>query len=65
MIFSAIKKMVLSDAKSDTVTEAMKSGPSENEIRELAYRLWEESGRPEGDGTEFWLRAEAQMASQV
>ena len=30
----------------------------ESEIRDIAYRLWEEVGRPESDGVEFWLRAE-------
>lgn len=32
-----------------------------NQIKERAYALWEEAGRPEGDGVEFWLRAEAEM----
>jgi ferredoxin len=27
-------------------------------IRETAYRLWEEAGRPEGRGEDFWLAAE-------
>lgn len=31
---------------------------TEEEIREKAYLLWEEAGRPEGDGIEFWVRAE-------
>lgn len=30
----------------------------EQQVRELAYHLWEEAGRPEGDGVEFWLKAE-------
>ena len=30
-------------------------------VNELAYRLWEEAGRPESDGVEFWLRAEAEL----
>ncbi len=29
----------------------------ENLIRERAYRLWEEDGRPEGRDLEFWERA--------
>ncbi|CAA7623222.1 DUF2934 domain-containing protein [Magnetospirillum sp. SS-4] len=29
------------------------------EIKDLAYRLWEEAGRPDGRDQEFWLRAEA------
>ena len=27
-------------------------------IREKAYYLWEQAGRPETDGVEFWLQAE-------
>jgi ferredoxin len=27
-------------------------------IREAAYRMWEEAGRPEGKGEEYWLAAE-------
>jgi hypothetical protein len=30
----------------------------ERRIRERAYQLWEEDGRPEGRGEEFWERAE-------
>jgi hypothetical protein len=32
-------------------------------IRELAYRLWEERGRPEGHSEEDWLEAERQLSS--
>ena len=30
----------------------------EQRIRERAYRLWEEDGRPEGQDLEYWTRAE-------
>lgn len=30
----------------------------EQQVRETAYYLWEDAGRPEGDGLEFWLLAE-------
>lgn len=29
-----------------------------NTIREMAYRLWEEAGRPEGESDTFWTEAE-------
>ena len=29
-----------------------------NKIRERAYFLWEQAGRPISDGIEFWLKAE-------
>lgn len=31
----------------------------EDLLREQAYLLWEQAGRPCGDGVEFWLQAEA------
>ena len=35
--------------------------PSEDEIRALAYRKWDEAGRPEGDGSDFWFAAEHEL----
>jgi hypothetical protein len=29
-----------------------------DQVRQRAYELWEEAGRPPGDGVEFWLAAE-------
>jgi len=31
----------------------------DEEIRQLAYRLWQAAGCPEGDGVQHWLKAEA------
>ncbi|MBS7810708.1 DUF2934 domain-containing protein [Roseococcus pinisoli] len=36
----------------------------EQRIRETAYRLWEEAGRPEGQEQHFWLQAEAEIRRQ-
>jgi len=36
-------------------------GAQEDEIRSLAYRKWQESGCPVGDGVEFWLAAETEI----
>ncbi|HKA08767.1 MAG TPA: DUF2934 domain-containing protein, partial [Gemmataceae bacterium] len=33
----------------------------EEEIRDLAYRKWEEAGCPTGDGMAFWLAAEQEL----
>jgi len=33
------------------------SSASENRIRDEAYRLWEEAGRPHGRDAEFWHQA--------
>lgn len=37
------------------------SSVSEDAVREKAYLLWEEAGYPEGDGVEFWVRAEREL----
>ncbi|QGZ29216.1 DUF2934 domain-containing protein [Stutzerimonas stutzeri] len=33
----------------------------EQRIRERAYQLWEEAGRPEGQDVEYWMRARDEM----
>lgn len=35
------------------------NGEREEEIRRIAYKLWEEDGRPEGRDLEHYFRAEA------
>ena len=37
--------------------------PTEEAIRTRAYALWEAAGYPEGDGVEFWLRAEQELSN--
>jgi hypothetical protein len=32
-----------------------------DQVRERAYRIWEEQGRPEGRETDHWLEAERQL----
>lgn len=34
-------------------------------IRERAYYKWEQAGYPEGDGSNFWLEAEAELQAEV
>jgi Protein of unknown function (DUF2934) len=36
----------------------------EDQIRDLAYRKWEEAGCPTGDGMAFWLAAEEELRSR-
>ena len=38
--------------------------PSDEQIRARAYHLWEEAGRPQGDGVQFWLEAELELTAQ-
>jgi hypothetical protein len=41
------------------------NGPvAADEIRQLAYRLWEERGRPDGSEQEDWYEAEKRCAGQ-
>ena len=35
--------------------------PQPEEVRMRAYFLWEEAGRPPGDGVRFWLAAEREL----
>jgi hypothetical protein len=37
--------------------------PDEEQIRARAYALWEQAGRPDGDGTQFWLEAEKELGN--
>jgi len=39
--------------------------PCEDTIRQRAYEQWQAAGGPEGDGVEFWLEAERDVASQA
>lgn len=34
---------------------------SGDEVRRLAYQLWQTAGQPPGDGVQFWLEAEQQL----
>jgi len=36
----------------------------EERIRQRAYELWEDSGRPEGGAEEFWHRAERELKGE-
>ncbi len=38
-------------------------GDLETRIRDRAYQLWEQEGRPDGREEEFWLRAQADVTS--
>ena len=35
--------------------------PTESEIRERSYQIWQNEGRPEGRAWDHWLRAEAEL----
>jgi hypothetical protein len=53
-------------AQKPTSTATMPPQPSpEQAIRERAYAIWEEEGRPEGRDVDHWLPAEAEIAPKV
>ena len=33
-------------------------------VRERAYEIWQQEGRPQGKAVEHWLRAEAEVAAE-
>jgi hypothetical protein len=39
-------------------------GPSESEIARVAYRIWEERGRPNGGHDQDWAEAERQLRQE-
>ena len=42
----------------------VKTSPDEQTVRDLAYLKWTDAGCPHGDGVEFWLEAERELASE-
>ena len=40
------------------------SGERVRNIRERAYAIWEQEGRPEGKGLDHWIQAEAEIANE-
>jgi hypothetical protein len=38
--------------------------PTDEQIRERAYQLWEKLGKPEGRTDEFWYRAEQELLNE-
>ena len=52
-----------------TVSEPVKTaaiiGPTESEIANLAYQLWQDNGCPVGSAKEDWFRAEAMLKNAL
>jgi hypothetical protein len=38
--------------------------PTEQEIKDRAYEIWERNGRPEGKEQEFWRLAEQELRNE-
>lgn len=43
----------------------MATSCDESAIRELAYRMWEDGGRPDGQADQHWLEAERKLKSRA
>jgi hypothetical protein len=39
--------------------------PSEQSIRERAYELWEQDGRPDGRSIDYWLQAARELEDEA
>jgi hypothetical protein len=51
--------------RNDSQSQSPANGSiGEDEIRNLAYRKWEEAGCPTGDGAAYWLAAEQELRSR-
>jgi len=48
-----------------SATPPREAAPAADQIHNLAYEKWEAAGCPPGDGTEFWLAAERELAGPV
>jgi hypothetical protein len=45
------------------MSEQVMSG-IEEKIRERAYELWQQSGKPDGSEMDFWLQAEQELSKE-
>jgi hypothetical protein len=43
----------------------LKNSALAEQIRQTAYFLWEQDGRPDGDGAAYWLRAKEALVRQL
>lgn len=48
-----------------SVSGSLSSVSTEDLIRERAYLNWEAAGSPEGDGIDYWLEAEQEIAAEL
>jgi hypothetical protein len=51
--------------KAKTQLEINVKTPHPEAVRELAYWLWEQAGRPEGQSERFWVAAEDKLSRRL
>jgi hypothetical protein len=56
MILNMIAHMMRSKT-----TEKNQEDASRQQIRDLAYKKWDDAGRPHGRDDEFWISAESEL----
>jgi hypothetical protein len=52
------------DGQEDIMPSEQQPSPSEEEIRNRSYLIWEREGRPEGKSEEHWLRAKTELDAE-
>ena len=57
-----VKQNETNDSRGDG-QQCSSSSDGCEKTRAAAYQKWEAAGSPSGDGVEFWLAAEAELAS--
>ena len=55
--------VVMKPAPKQAAAPSSNGQVDEQTIRQRAYERWEAAGRPEGDGVQFWLEAEKELAA--
>lgn len=67
-IFTSVAKKPGPSSPPQPRVEAKDAAPAtscEEKVRTLAYEKWEAAGCPAGDGIEFWVAAERELAAQT
>lgn len=57
-----ILQSIMETIKPRLESETSEQRPDADLVRQRAYELWEQSGKPDSDGVEFWLLAEKELA---
>ncbi len=59
------RKLVALSRINSHIAEGLLRGQQNRMIQERAYEIWEQEGRPDGQETDHWLRAEAEIAAML
>ena len=54
-----------SEGQETTMPTNQKPTPSQEDIRNRSYLLWEREGRQDGKSEEYWLRAKAELEAEM